>query len=75
MCKNQIELRLSKNLRYLIKERGMTVVALSRKTATPLQTLHGWLAGVEPRGVRQIKFVAEYFGITLDELCFQEIKE
>jgi predicted transcriptional regulator len=75
MSKNQIELRLSKNLRSLIKERGMTVVALSRKTGTPLQTLHGWLAGVEPRGVRQIKLVAGYFGLSLDELCFQEIKE
>jgi hypothetical protein len=44
MSKNQIELRLSKNLRSLIKERGMTVVALSRKTATHfIHCMGGWL--------------------------------
>jgi predicted transcriptional regulator len=64
MNKNLNELKLSKNLRFLISERGMTVVALSRKTGVPLQTLHGWLYGVEPRSVRQIKLVAEYFGNT-----------
>lgn len=72
MEKDQIEFRLGKNLRSLIKERGMTVVAVSSKTGIPLQTLHGWLAGVCPRRIWQVKIVAEYFGLTLDELCYKE---
>lgn len=70
MDKNKIELKLSQNLRFLIRERGMTVVALSRKTGIPLQTVHGWLAGVEPRGLRQLKTLCFYFGLSVDELCF-----
>lgn len=72
MCKNQPELNLGKNLRYLIRESGMTVVALSKKTGVPLQTLHGWLCGNSPRNIMQVKVVAGYFGLAIDEICFSD---
>jgi hypothetical protein len=63
-------MRLKDNLRDLIKSNGIAVTHLSRSTRIPLQTLHGWLAGVEPRSIKQVKILATYFNTTIDELCF-----
>lgn len=63
-------MRLKDNLRDLIRLNGITVVHLSRATKIPLQTLHGWLGGVEPRSLNQVKTLAEYFSQSIDELCF-----
>ncbi len=63
-------MELKSILRKLIKERGMTVVALSRGCKVPLQTLHGWLHGSEPKNVRQLKAVADFLDVDLDYLCF-----
>jgi transcriptional regulator with XRE-family HTH domain len=63
-------MRLKDNLRDLIKSNGVTVAHLSRATKIPLQTIHGWLSGVEPRSLKQVKIIAEYFGQSIDELCF-----
>lgn len=65
------ELKLSKVLAALIKTRGLTITSLSRLTKVPLQTLHGWLQGNEPRSIRQVKKVADFFGVDLDYLCFE----
>ncbi len=63
-------MRLKDNLRDLIKSQGITVAHLSRSTKIPLQTIHGWLSGVEPRSLKQVKIIAEYFDQSIDELCF-----
>jgi predicted transcriptional regulator len=70
---SQIELRLSKNLKYLIKDKGITVVALSKKTGIPLQTLHGWLSGVEPKKICQLKKLSNYLSTSIDDLCFKKL--
>jgi transcriptional regulator with XRE-family HTH domain len=57
-------------LRKIIKEKGLTVAGLSRATKVPVQTLHGWLQGVEPKSVRQLKAVADFLEVDLDYLCF-----
>jgi transcriptional regulator with XRE-family HTH domain len=57
-------------LRKIIKEKGLTIAGLSRATKVPVQTLHGWLQGVEPKGVRQLKAVADFLEVDLDYLCF-----
>ena len=64
-------MRLKDNLRDLIKSQGITVAHLSRATKIPLQTIHGWLSGVEPRSLKQVKIIAEYFDQSIDELCFE----
>ncbi|WP_415061280.1 helix-turn-helix domain-containing protein [Bdellovibrio sp.] len=63
-------MELKSILRKLIKEKGLTVASLSRGTKVPVQTLHGWLHGVEPKSVRQLKIVADYLDVNLDYLCF-----
>ena len=64
------ELKLSKVLTALIKGKGLTITSLSRLTQVPLQTLHGWLQGNEPKSIRQVKKVADFFEVDLDYLCF-----
>jgi transcriptional regulator with XRE-family HTH domain len=57
-------------LKKLLKEKGITIAHLSRSTKVPLQTLHGWLNGSEPKSLRQVKAVADYLGVDLDYFCF-----
>ncbi len=57
-------------LKKLINDKGITITALSRATKIPLQTLHGWLHGSEPKSLKQVKKVADHFGVDLDYLCF-----
>ncbi len=64
------DMELKTILKKLIKEKGMTIAALSRSTKVPLQTLHGWLQGSEPKSLKQVKKVADHLGVDLDYLCF-----
>lgn len=57
-------------LRKIIKEKGLTVVAVSKASKVPVQTLHGWLHGSDPKNIRQLKAVADFLGVDLDYLCF-----
>lgn len=63
-------MKLKQILRDLIQKRGITVTSLSRATKVPLQTIHGWLHGSEPKSLRQVKKVADYLKVDLDYLCF-----
>lgn len=63
-------MELKSVLRRIIREKGLTVTGLSRATKVPVQTLHGWLHGSEPKSVRQLKAVADHLGVDLDYLCF-----
>ena len=63
-------MELKSVLRRIIREKGLTVAGLSRATKVPVQTLHGWLQGTEPKSIRQVKTVADYLGVDLDHLCF-----
>lgn len=64
------DVELKTILKKLIRERGISITHLSRATRVPLQTLHGWLQGSEPKSIRQVKKVADYFDVDLDYLCF-----
>ena len=66
----QFSMELKTILKKLIKERGITITHLSRTTKVPLQTLHGWLHGSEPKNLRQVKIVADYLEVDLDYFCF-----
>jgi len=67
---SQLGMVLKSILKKLIKEKGISVAHLSRATKVPLQTLHGWLNGSEPKSLRQVKMVADYLEVDLDYLCF-----
>lgn len=57
-------------LKELLRAKDMTVADLSNRTEVPVNTLHNWLAGQNPRNVVQLKRVADYFGVTVDYLLF-----
>lgn len=68
-------MKLSANLQHLMKERRIALQLLSKQVAIPPSTIHGWLNGANPRAISELKRVADYFGITIDELCFSEDKK
>ena len=68
-------MKLKNILQSLIDDRGITITHLSKKTKIPAQTIHNWLAGAEPRGLTQVKALADYFGVSVDYLCFGKIPE
>ncbi len=57
-------------LKRLLSERGVSVTRLAKATSIPQQTLHNWLSGSEPRSIKQLKKVADYFSVTLDEITY-----
>ena len=63
-------MKLQSILKTLMKENDISTTALAKSLDIPISTLHGWLQGAEPKNIGQIKKVADYFSITVDELCF-----
>ncbi|OFZ50400.1 MAG: hypothetical protein A2381_13465 [Bdellovibrionales bacterium RIFOXYB1_FULL_37_110] len=63
-------MELNKNLKALLQREGINVSQLSKRTKIPVQTLHNWLSGVEPRSLKQVRIVSDYFNVSIDYLCF-----
>lgn len=64
------ELRLSRILRDLLKQRDMTASQLSRSAKVPKSVLSDWLSGTNPRNIPQLMRVAKSLGVSLEQLCF-----
>jgi transcriptional regulator with XRE-family HTH domain len=64
------ELFFSKNLNQYLKREGISIKELSLRLSVPLSTVHGWLNGVEPKSINELKKVAIFMGLSLDELCY-----
>lgn len=71
MWPEHYEMHLKANLKSILKEKGMSVTHLSKQSGVAVQTLHNWLTGLEPRNLSHVKRVADYLGISIDELCFK----
>lgn len=69
---NYLNMILAEKLKALLKEHDITIAQLSRATEVPRQTLDNWLIGQEPRSLKQVKLIATFFEVSLDELCFDE---
>jgi transcriptional regulator with XRE-family HTH domain len=63
-------MKLSAQLKQLIKARGTTMTNVSRATSIPVQTLHSWVSGATPRDISAVKKVADYFDVSVDYLAF-----
>ena len=68
-------MHISKNLEKYLKEANITLNEFSKRISLSPSTIHGWLNGVPPKNLNDLKKVADYFNITLDELCFGEVKK
>jgi transcriptional regulator with XRE-family HTH domain len=68
--KKDVGLRLRDVLRLKLKELGIGIPTLARHTGISRQTLSNWIGGQKPHNIEQVKKVADYLAITVDELCF-----
>ena len=62
------------NLKRLLFQNDLTASQLSRATKVPQATLSGWINGVPPKNLTQLKKVANYFSVSIDELIFGELE-
>jgi len=67
-----LTMTLKKQLRFYLDLNDLTAAQLARKANVPKQSLSGWLAGSNPRDVKQVKRVADVLGVSLDNLMFGE---
>lgn len=63
-------MNLKINLRFQLNQKNTTAAQLSRATNIPKATISDWLAGVSPKKIEQVKRVADFFNISVDELVF-----
>lgn len=62
---------LSTQLKRLLKQKDMTVAQLSRACGVSAKTLSDWLISKRnPRNLNHVKIVADYLGVTVDNLLF-----
>ncbi|MBP7864183.1 helix-turn-helix transcriptional regulator [bacterium] len=64
------ELILRHQLQSLLKENNLSAVALARNCGIAKQVISDWLAGSRPKHIDKVKVVADFFGVTIDQLCF-----
>ena len=64
---------LAIQLKSLIKSKSISVTGLSKQTGIPAKTLYSWLQNQSPRNLNQLKSVADYFGVKLEFLLFNEL--
>lgn len=57
-------------LKAKISELGIGVPTLAKNTGISRQTIANWMDGQRPRNIEQVKAVADYLGLTVDEICF-----
>ena len=66
---------LKENLQRLMEKNALNVPRLAKLTGISKQTISNWMAGQKPKNIQQVKTVANFFGISLDYLCFGEGQE
>jgi len=60
---------LGKKLKSLLKSHNLSISELASRTKVPKTNIQGWLNGSSPN-IEQLDKVANYFGITIEELAF-----
>ncbi len=66
-------MKFSNNLKKYLENTDLSLNELAKKLSVPVSTVHGWINGVEPKSVQDIRKVSDYLGVSVDELCFGEL--
>ncbi len=61
---------MSENLKAAMATAKITQKQMAIELGIPPSTIHGWLNGVAPKNIIEVKKVATLFNLTVDELCF-----
>lgn len=67
-----MSLTLKDQLPLLIEKHRLNVSRLAELTNVNVQTLHNWIGGQNPKNIEQVKAIADFFGVSLEYLCFGE---
>ena len=72
--KNKGKLKFQKVLSKELEKRGLNGNSLSKKSGIPRSTIYSWLSGSYPdsRTIYSVKILADFFGISLEYLLFEE---
>lgn len=73
MGRQKPNLIFGQNLRRLMDERRIRLSHLSQEIEIPKSTVHSWMYGGNPRDLIALKQLADYFSLSVDELCFGEL--
>ena len=66
---------LSKVLRKLLDDRGLTIAELARKANVPKSNINSWLQGASP-SLDQVDKVARFLGVPIEYLAFgREVRD
>lgn len=66
---------MDKNLKKILTKNRLTLKSLSTEVGIPASTIHGWMNGVPPKNLHEVKKIADFFGLTVDDLCFGSLEE
>lgn len=58
---------LFENVKRLCRERGVTIGEVERACGFGKKSLYAWIGGT-PEAIDRVKRIADYFGVTVDEL-------
>jgi len=56
------------NLKKLMESRNITMSELSRQTNIPKQTIHNWLCGSQPKDVKRLLKLSNFFNVSIESL-------
>lgn len=65
---------LAQNLKYLREQRGMNQDELAKFLKTSRSTIANWEVGNKEPRLRMLVNIAEYFGVTLDDLVLKDLR-
>lgn len=63
------------NLKKLMSDNNLNAPKLSKATGIPKSTLSDWLVGNSPKNIVQVKTVAEFLKVSVDDLVFGDSKK
>lgn len=64
--------KFSKNLKQLLRENKLSLTKLSREINVPQNTMSYYINNIREIRIENLCKIADYFDITLDELCGRE---
>lgn len=64
------KIRLAENLSQLMKQKRTTISSVSRQAGINKSTVHNYLNGVMPSGIIGLQNLADFFGVTTDQLVY-----
>jgi transcriptional regulator with XRE-family HTH domain len=66
------QIKFGQVLKRLLKSQRRTLKEVSRDTGIPYSTLHTWLENRQPKDILKAQQLADYFGISLHQLLFDQ---